>query len=201
MMNLLNESQQKAGLASQNLFQPSISYHHDDNQLSISVTFPGLDSANVGPANESFVMDQWHFANISLSPELSIDRLSELVSFAQGLTDSSFLLESSSVQGSIRSRVEHLKNALWSQLSAGMGINGPSPKLQVAVDDDIVEIGLVGRDFSISLPKTAFLEADFPSESIASVLAIPFLFSLNHTNQLPTDTPSVEADSVAAILR
>ncbi|MBB16193.1 hypothetical protein CMK22_13030 [Candidatus Poribacteria bacterium] len=199
MINLLNESQQKAGLANQNLFQPSISYHHDDNQLSISVTFPGLDSANVGSANESFVMDQWHFANISLSPELSIDRLSELVSFAQGLTDSSSLLESSSVQGSIRSRVEHLKNALWSQLSAGMGINGASPKLQVAVDDDIVEIGLVGRDFSISLPKTAFLETDFPSESIASVLAIPFLFSLNDTNQLPTDNPSVEADSVSLV--
>ena len=33
MINLLNESQQKAGLANQNLFQPSISYHHDENQV------------------------------------------------------------------------------------------------------------------------------------------------------------------------
>ena len=43
------------------------------------------------------------------------------------------------------------------------------------------------------------METDFPSESIASVLAIPFLFSLNDTNQLPTDNPSVEADSVSLV--
>ncbi|MCS5612447.1 MAG: flagellar hook-length control protein FliK, partial [Candidatus Poribacteria bacterium] len=74
-----------------------------------------------------------------------------------------------------------------------------TPNLQVTVDDDVIEIGIVGRDFSISLPKTAFLETEFPSESIASVMAIPFLFSLNDTNQLPADTTDLESDSVALI--
>ena len=106
------------------------------------------------------------------------------------------------MQDTIRSRVEHLKNALWVRLSTEMGLEESSaitPNLQVAVDDDIIEIGIVGRDFSISLPKTAFLETEFPSESIASVMAIPFLFSLNDTNQLPTDTSGLESDSVALI--
>ena len=101
------------------------------------------------------------------------------------------------MQDTIRSRVEHLKNALWVRLSTEMGLEESSaitPNLQVAVDDDIIEIGIVGRDFSISLPKTAFLETEFPSESIASVMAIPFLFSLNDTNQLPTDTSGLESD-------
>ena len=202
MSNLLNGSQQQVGLTNQNLFQPSISYHHEGNQLSISVAFPGLDNTNGASVDESFVMDQWHFTNIPLSPELSIDRLSELVSFAQGFADSSSTLKSSSMQDTIRSRVEHLKNALWVRLSTEMGLEESSaitPNLQVAVDDDIIEIGIVGRDFSISLPKTAFLETEFPSESIASVMAIPFLFSLNDTNQLPTDTSGLESDSVALI--
>ena len=202
MSNLLNGSQQQIGLTNQNLFQPSISYHHEGNQLSISVAFPGLDNTNGASVDESFVMDQWHFTNIPLSPELSIDRLSELVSFAQGFADSSSTLKSSSMQDTIRSRVEHLKNALWVRLSTEMGLEESSaitPNLQVAVDDDIIEIGIVGRDFSISLPKTAFLETEFPSESIASVMAIPFLFSLNDTNQLPTDTSGLESDSVALI--
>ena len=202
MSNLLNGSQQQVGLTNQNLFQPSISYHHEGNQLSISVAFPGLDNTNGASVDESFVMDQWHFTNIPLSPELSIDRLSELVSFAQGFADSSSTLKSSSMQDTIRSRVEHLKNALWVRLSTEMGLEESSaitPNLQVAVDDDIIEIGIVGRDFSISLPKTAFLETEFPSESIASVMTIPFLFSLNDTNQLPTDTSGLESDSVALI--
>ena len=202
MSNLLNGSQQQVGLTNQNLFQPSISYHHEGNQLSISVAFPGLDNTNGASVDESFVMDQWHFTNIPLSPELSIDRLSELVSFAQGFADTSSTLKSSSMQDTIRSRVEHLKNALWVRLSTEMGLEESSaitPNLQVAVDDDIIEIGIVGRDFSISLPKTAFLETEFPSESIASVMAIPFLFSLNDTNQLPTDTSGLESDSVALI--
>ena len=212
MSNLLNGSQQQVGLTNQNLFQPSISYHHEGDQLSISVAFPGLDNTNGASVDESVVMDQWHFTNIPLSPELSIDRLSELVSFAQGfadsssalkgLADSSSALKSSSMQDTIRSRVEHLKNALWVRLSTEMGLEESSaitPNLQVAVDDDIIEIGIVGRDFSISLPKTAFLETEFPSESIASVMAIPFLFSLNDTNQLPTDTSGLESDSVALI--
>ena len=202
MSNLLNGSQQQVGLTNQNLFQPSISYHHEGDQLSISVAFPGLDNTNGASVDESFVMDQWHFTNIPLSPELSIDRLSELVSFAQGFADSSSTLKSSSMQDTIRSRVEHLKNALWVRLSTEMGLEESSaitPNLQVAVDDDIIEIGIVGRDFSISLPKTAFLETEFPSESIASVMAIPFLFSLNDTNQLPTDTSGLESDSVALI--
>ena len=202
MSNLLNGSQQQIGLTNQNLFQPSISYHHEGDQLSISVAFPGLDNTNGASVDESFVMDQWHFTNIPLSPELSIDRLSELVSFAQGFADSSSTLKSSSMQDTIRSRVEHLKNALWVRLSTEMGLEESSaitPNLQVAVDDDIIEIGIVGRDFSISLPKTAFLETEFPSESIASVMAIPFLFSLNDTNQLPTDTSGLESDSVALI--
>ena len=202
MSNLLNGSQQQVGLTNQNLFQPSISYHHEGDQLSISVAFPGLDNTNGASVDESVVMDQWHFTNIPLSPELSIDRLSELVSFAQGFADSSSTLKSSSMQDTIRSRVEHLKNALWVRLSTEMGLEESSaitPNLQVAVDDDIIEIGIVGRDFSISLPKTAFLETEFPSESIASVMAIPFLFSLNDTNQLPTDTSGLESDSVALI--
>ena len=202
MSNLLNGSQQQVGLTNQNLFQPSISYHHEGDQLSISVAFPGLDNTNGASVDESVVMDQWHFTNIPLSPELSIDRLSELVSFAQGFADSSSALKSSSMQDTIRSRVEHLKNALWVRLSTEMGLEESSaitPNLQVAVDDDIIEIGIVGRDFSISLPKTAFLETEFPSESIASVMAIPFLFSLNDTNQLPTDTSGLESDSVALI--
>ena len=202
MSNLLNGSQQQVGLTNQNLFQPSISYHHEGDQLSISVAFPGLDNTNGASVDESVVMDQWHFTNILLSPELSIDRLSELVSFAQGFADSSSALKSSSMQDTIRSRVEHLKNALWVRLSTEMGLEESSaitPNLQVAVDDDIIEIGIVGRDFSISLPKTAFLETEFPSESIASVMAIPFLFSLNDTNQLPTDTSGLESDSVALI--
>ena len=202
MSNLLNGIQQQVGLTNQNLFQPSISYHHEGNQLSISVAFPGLDNTNGASVDESFVMDQWHFTNIPLSPELSIDRLSELVSFAQGFADSSSALKSSSMQDTIRSRVEHLKNALWVRLSTEMGLEESSaitPNLQVAVDDDMIEIGIVGRDFSISLPKTAFLETEFPSESIASVMAIPFLFSLNDTNQLPTDTSGLESDSVALI--
>ena len=202
MSNLLNGSQQQVGLTNQNLFQPSISYHHEGDQLSISVAFPGLDNTNGASVDESVVMDQWHFTNIPLSPELSIDRLSELVSFAQGFADSSSALKGSSMQDTIRSRVEHLKNALWVRLSTEMGLEESSaitPNLQVAVDDDIIEIGIVGRDFSISLPKTAFLETEFPSESIASVMAIPFLFSLNDTNQLPTDTSGLESDSVALI--
>ena len=202
MSNLLNGSQQQIGLTNQNLFQPSISYHHEGDQLSISVAFPGLDNTNGASVDESFVMDQWHFTNIPLSPELSIDRLSELVSFAQGFADSSSALKGSSMQDTIRSRVEHLKNALWVRLSTETGLEESSaitPNLQVAVDDDIIEIGIVGRDFSISLPKTAFLETEFPSESIASVMAIPFLFSLNDTNQLPTDTSGLESDSVALI--
>ena len=202
MSNLLNGSQQQVGLTNQNLFQPSISYHHEGDQLSISVAFPGLDNTNGASVDESVVMDQWHFTNIPLSPELSIDRLSELVSFAQGFADSSSALKSSSMQDTIRSRVEHLKNALWVRLSTEMGLEESSaitPNLQVAVDDDMIEIGIVGRDFSISLPKTAFLETEFPSESIASVMAIPFLFSLNDTNQLPTDTSGLESDSVALI--
>ena len=202
MSNLLNGSQQQVGLTNQNLFQPSISYHHDGGQLSISVAFPGLDNTNGASVDESVVMDQWHFTNIPLSPELSIDRLSELVSFTQGFADSSSTLKSSPMQDTIRSRVEHLKNALWVRLSTEMGLEESSaitPNLQVAVDDDMIEIGIVGRDFSISLPKTAFLETEFPSESIASVMAIPFLFSLNDTNQLPTDTSGLESDSVALI--
>ena len=202
MSNLLNGSQQQIGLTNQNLFQPSISYHHEGDQLSISVAFPGLDNTNGASVDESVVMDQWHFTNIPLSPELSIDRLSELVSFTQGFADSSSTLKSSPMQDTIRSRVEHLKNALWVRLSTEMGLEESSaitPNLQVAVDDDIIEIGIVGRDFSISLPKTAFLETEFPSESIASVMAIPFLFSLNDTNQLPTDTSGLESDSVALI--
>ena len=202
MSNLLNGSQQQVGLTNQNLFQPSISYHHEGDQLSISVAFPGLDNTNGASVDESVVMDQWHFTNIPLSPELSIDRLSELVSFAQGFADSSSALKGSSMQDTIRSRVEHLKNALWVRLSTEMGLEESSaitPNLQVAVDDDMIEIGIVGRDFSISLPKTAFLETEFPSESIASVMAIPFLFSLNDTNQLPTDTSGLESDSVALI--
>ena len=212
MINLLNGSQQQVGLTNQNLFQPSISYHHDGGQLSISVAFPGLDNTNGASVDESFVMDQWHFTNIPLSPELSIDRLSELVSFAQGFADSSSALKgfadssstlkSSPMQDTIRSRVEHLKNALWVRLSTEMGLEESSaitPNLQVAVDDDMIEIGIVGRDFSISLPKTAFLETEFPSENIASVMAIPFLFSLNDTNQLPADTTDLESDSVALI--
>ena len=106
------------------------------------------------------------------------------------------------MQDTIRSRVEHLKNALWVRLSTEMGLEESSaitPNLQVAVDDDMIEIGIVGRDFSISLPKTAFLETEFPSENIASVMAIPFLFSLNDTNQLPADTTDLESDSVALI--
>ncbi|MEE3194566.1 MAG: flagellar hook-length control protein FliK [Candidatus Poribacteria bacterium] len=202
MSNLLNGSQQQVGLTNQNLFQPSISYHHDGGQLSISVAFPGLDNTNGASVDESVVMDQWHFTNIPLSPELSIDRLSELVSFTQGFADSSSTLKSSPMQDTIRSRVEHLKNALWVRLSTETGLEESSaitPNLQVAVDDDMIEIGIVGRDFSISLPKTAFLETEFPSESIASVMAIPFLFSLNDTNQLPTDTSGLESDSVALI--
>ena len=209
MINLLNDSQQQVGLTNQNLFQPSISYHHDGGQLSISVAFPGLDNTNGASVDESgasvdesFVMDQWHFTNIPLSPELSIDRLSELVSFTQGFADSSSTLKSSPMQDTIRSRVEHLKNALWVRLSTETGLEESSaitPNLQVAVDDDMIEIGIVGRDFSISLPKTAFLETEFPSESIASVMAIPFLFSLNDTNQLPADTTDLESDSVALI--
>ncbi len=209
MSNLLNGSQQQVGLTNQNLFQPSISYHHDGGQLSISVAFPGLDNTNGASVDESgasvdesFVMDQWHFTNIPLSPELSIDRLSELVSFTQGFADSSSTLKSSPMQDTIRSRVEHLKNALWVRLSTETGLEESSaitPNLQVAVDDDMIEIGIVGRDFSISLPKTAFLETEFPSENIASVMAIPFLFSLNDTNQLPTDTSGLESDSVALI--
>ena len=212
MSNLLNGSQQQVGLTNQNLFQPSISYHHEGDQLSISVAFPGLDNTNGVSVDESVVMDQWHFTNIPLSPELSIDRLSELVSFAQGFADSSSALKgfadssstlkSSPMQDTIRSRVEHLKNALWVRLSTEMGLEESSaitPNLQVAVDDDMIEIGIVGRDFSISLPKTAFLETEFPSENIASVMAIPFLFSLNDTNQLPADTTDLESDSVALI--
>ena len=202
MINLLNDSQQQVGLTNQNLFQPSISYHHDGGQLSISVAFPGLDNTNGASVDESFVMDQWHFTNIPLSPELSIDRLSELVSFTQGFADSSSTLKSSPMQDTIRSRVEHLKNALWVRLSTETGLEESSaitPNLQVAVDDDMIEIGIVGRDFSISLPKTAFLETEFPSENIASVMAIPFLFSLNDTNQLPADTTDLESDSVALI--
>ena len=202
MINLLNDSQQQVGLTNQNLFQPSISYHHDGGQLSISVAFPGLDNTNGASIDESFVMDQWHFTNIPLSPELSIDRLSELVSFTQGFADSSSTLKSSPMQDTIRSRVEHLKNALWVRLSTETGLEESSaitPNLQVAVDDDMIEIGIVGRDFSISLPKTAFLETEFPSENIASVMAIPFLFSLNDTNQLPADTTDLESDSVALI--
>ena len=212
MINLLNDSQQQVGLTNQNLFQPSISYHHDGGQLSISVAFPGLDNTNGVSVDESVVMDQWHFTNIPLSPELSIDRLSELVSFAQGFADSSSALKgfadssstlkSSPMQDTIRSRVEHLKNALWVRLSTETGLEESSaitPNLQVAVDDDMIEIGIVGRDFSISLPKTAFLETEFPSENIASVMAIPFLFSLNDTNQLPADTTDLESDSVALI--
>ena len=202
MSNLLNGIQQQVGLTNQNLFQPSISYHHDGGQLSISVAFPGLDNTNGASVDESVVMDQWHFTNIPLSPELSIDRLSELVSFTQGFADSSSTLKSSPMQDTIRSRVEHLKNALWVRLSTEMGLEESSaitPNLQVAVDDDMIEIGIVGRDFSISLPKTAFLETEFPSESIASVMAIPFLFSLNDTNQLPTDTSGLESDLVALI--
>ena len=222
MINLLNGSQQQVGLTNQNLFQPSISYHHEGDQLSISVAFPGLDNTNGVSVDESVVMDQWHFTNIPLSPELSIDRLSELVSFAQGFADSSSALKgfadsssalkgfadssstlkSSPMQDTIRSRVEHLKNALWVRLSTEMGLEESSaitPNLQVAVDDDMIEIGIVGRDFSISLPKTAFLETEFPSENIASVMAIPFLFSLNDTNQLPADTTDLESDSVALI--
>ena len=202
MINLLNDSQEQVGLTNQNLFQPSISYHHDGGQLSISVAFPGLDNTNGASVDESFVMDQWHFTNIPLSPELSIDRLSELVSFTQGFADSSSTLKSSPMQDTIRSRVEHLKNALWVRLSTETGLEESSaitPNLQVAVDDDMIEIGIVGRDFSISLPKTAFLETEFPSENIASVMAIPFLFSLNDTNQLPADTTDLESDSVALI--
>ena len=209
MSNLLNGSQQQVGLTNQNLFQPSISYHHEGDQLSISVAFPGLDNTNGASVDESgasvdesFVMDQWHFTNIPLSPELSIDRLSELVSFTQGFADSSSTLKSSPMQDTIRSRVEHLKNALWVRLSTETGLEESSaitPNLQVAVDDDMIEIGIVGRDFSISLPKTAFLETEFPSENIASVMAIPFLFSLNDTNQLPADTTDLESDSVALI--
>ena len=202
MINLLNDSQQQVGLTNQNLFQPSISYHHDGGQLSISVAFPGLDNTNGVSVDESVVMDQWHFTNIPLSPELSIDRLSELVSFTQGFADSSSTLKSSPMQDTIRSRVEHLKNALWVRLSTETGLEESSaitPNLQVAVDDDMIEIGIVGRDFSISLPKTAFLETEFPSENIASVMAIPFLFSLNDTNQLPADTTDLESDSVALI--
>ena len=202
MSNLLNGSQQQVSLTNQNLFQPSNSYHHEGDQLSISVAFPGLDNTNGASVDESVVMDQWHFTNIPLSPELSIDRLSELVSFAQGFADSSSALKGSSMQDTIRSRVEHLKNALWVRLSTETGLEESSaitPNLQVAVDDDMIEIGIVGRDFSISLPKTAFLETEFPSESIASVMAIPFLFSLNDTNQLPTDTSGLESDSVALI--
>ena len=222
MSNLLNGSQQQVGLTNQNLFQPSISYHHEGDQLSISVAFPGLDNTNGVSVDESVVMDQWHFTNIPLSPELSIDRLSELVSFAQGFADSSSALKgfadsssalkgfadssstlkSSPMQDTIRSRVEHLKNALWVRLSTETGLEESSaitPNLQVAVDDDMIEIGIVGRDFSISLPKTAFLETEFPSENIASVMAIPFLFSLNDTNQLPADTTDLESDSVALI--
>ena len=93
MSNLLNGSQQQVGLTNQNLFQPSISYHHEGDQLSISVAFPGLDNTNGASVDESVVMDQWHFTNIPLSPELSIDRLSELVSFAQGFADSSSALK------------------------------------------------------------------------------------------------------------
>ena len=202
MSNLLNGSQQQVGLTNQNLFQPSISYHHEGDQLSISVAFPGLDNTNGASVDESVVMDQWHFTNIPLSPELSVDRLSELVSFTQGFADSSSTLKSSPMQDTIRSRVEHLKNALWVRLSTETGLEESSaitPNLQVAVDDDMIEIGIVGRDFSISLPKTAFLETEFPSESIASVMAIPFLFSLNDTNQLPADTTDLESDSVALI--
>ena len=46
MINLLNDNQQQVDLTNQNLFQPSISYHHDGGQLSISVAFPGLDNTN-----------------------------------------------------------------------------------------------------------------------------------------------------------
>ncbi len=216
IITLLNGGYQQADLTNQNVLQSLISYHHNGDQLSISVVFPELDGTNEGSVNENFVMDQWHFTNIPLSPELSVDRLSELVSFVQGFADSSSTLKSLPAQDTIRSRVEHLKNALWARLSTNAGIQETSaitPNLQVAVDDDIIEIGIVGRDLSIALPKTAFLATEFPSESIASVMAIPLLFNLNLNNaaqlsigtldlnadQLSAGTPGLESDSVVLI--
>lgn len=216
IISLLNGGYQQADLTNQNVLQSLISYHHNGDQLSISVVFPELDGTNEGSVNENFVMDQWHFTNIPLSPELSVDRLSELVSFVQGFADSTSTLKSLPAQDTIRSRVEHLKNALWARLSTNAGIQETSaitPNLQVAVDDDIIEIGIVGRDLSIALPKTAFLATEFPSESIASVMAIPLLFNLNLNNaaqlsigtldlnadQLSAGTPGLESDSVVLI--
>ena len=201
IITLLNGGYQQADLTNQNVLQSLISYHHNGDQLSISVVFPELDGTNEGSVNENFVMDQWHFTNIPLSPELSVDRLSELVSFVQGFADSTSTLKSLPAQDTIRSRVEHLKNALWARLSTNAGIQETSaitPNLQVAVDDDIIEIGIVGRDLSIALPKTAFLATEFPSESIASVMAIPLLFNLNNAAQLSIGTLDLNADQLSA---